>query len=386
MGDASTSALTTEGETSHSPSSMLTEFQEMTNSTASVSTTAAKTAFDYDNGQMAMWIFDNNWKIVSPPGIIGNLIILIVTIRMKPFNSSSLFMVSLATVDMLLVCGRPGLREMDKYSDAACQSIWYIFNVLPVYSNYILLFWTLERFIAVQFPLRVNDWCTLRNTAFSITGAGVFAVLYCLPWLLSFENDPTSVFCQFRDHWQEFMFLVYFYMETAFLMLIPMLAILFLNIGIIYRLKASTKRHKTMTSSEEANKQREKVQRNMTISLLTVSFAFILLHTPMSVHNLASFVHFETTEKERADWLLLNACSYMLFDAQNSVNFYLYFLSGRKYRQHTLALLCFWRRRSGMSDSRSERKTALTSMSMKASTTTLATSCPPSISGSQVLP
>ena len=169
-------------------------------------------------------------------------------------------------------------------------------------------------------------------------------------------------------------------------MLIPMLAILFLNIGIIYRLKASTKRHKTMTSSEEANKQREKVQRNMTISLLTVSFAFIILHTPMSVHNLASFVHFETTEKERADWLLLNACSYMLFDAQNSVNFYLYFLSGRKYRQHTLTLLCFWRRRSGMSDSRSERKTALTSMSMKASSTTLATSCPPSISGSQVLP
>ena len=124
------------------------------------------------------------------------------------------------------------------------------------------------------------------------------------------------------------MFKVYFNRETAFLVLIPMLVILFLNIGIIYRLKASTKRHKTMTNSEETNKQREQVQRNMTISLLTVSFAFIILHTPMAVHNLASFAHFETTE----------------------------------------------------------RKTALTSMTMKASTTTLATSCPPSISCSQVLP
>ena len=138
-------------------------------------------------------------------------------------------------------------------------------------------------------------------------------------------------------------------------MLIPMLAILFLNIGIICRLKASTKRHKTMTSSEEANKQREKIQRNMTISLLTISFAFIILHTPMAVHNLASFARFETNEKERADWLLFNACSFMLFGSLNSVNFYLYFLSGRKNRQHTLALLCFWRRRSVMSDSRSER-------------------------------
>ena len=343
-------------------------FDDLVNTTAASRGTTLKNYLEYEISKTAIWLFFNNWKIISPPGILGNFIVLVVTLRMKPFNSSSLFMVSLAAVDMFLVCGRIPFKEVALENDASCMSLWYIFNVLPVYSNYILLLWTVERLIAVQFPLRVNDWCTLRNTAIAVVGAGIFSALFCVPWGLSQINFVGTPYCTLDKEWREFMYNIWFYVDTTIFAFIPMVAIFFCNILIIIRLKQSTERHKKMTSSEEARKNREREQRNMTITLLTVSFTFLILHVPTVTYQIASFIRFESTPEEKANWLFLNAMASTFMELQNSVNFYLYFLSGRRYREQTLKMILICRSRPAK-DAHTEKSTGVTNMAMSVSET-----------------
>lgn len=324
-----------------------------------------KPFYEYDIVITADWIFFNSWKIYAPPGILGNLIVIIVTSRMKPFNSSSFFMTSLAAVDLVLVCFRIPFKVRQIETTAMCKLFWYLNNALPVYSNYILVFWTIERFIAVQFPLRVAEWCSLRNTALSVTGVGIFAFLFSLPWVMSTTKSLERYACVIPPDWSYFIYQVWFYFDLSFFVLIPMLTIFLCNIAIIFRLKQSTERHKEMTSSEESRKNREKEQRNLTISLLTVSFAFLILHTPYAVYNCIAFLrHGNEDQAKEAVWVFVNAIGLIIAEVQNSVNFYLYFLSGRRYRQQTLQLFMFCRKRKSARDKVGDSSTNVTALSV----------------------
>lgn len=318
--------------------------------------------WEYDIFETAKWIYLQSWRIYAPPGILGNFIVIIVTLRMKPFNSSSLFMTSLAVVDLILICFRIPFKEIEMQSTAMCNVYWYLNNVLPVYSNYILVFWTIERFIAVQFPLKVNEWCCLRNTAFAITGVGIFASLYNIPWGLNHIKSPDRTGCDIVPEWSYFTYKIWLYIEIPIYIFIPMLTIFVCNVTIIYRLRKSTARHKEMTSSEESRKIREKEQRNLTITLLVVSFAFLILHIPAAVYNCFAFLRHEVVGEAEANWVFINTIGITMSELQNSVNFYLYFLSGRKYRRHTIQLFCPWRK-TGKDDRRSDVSTKITTMS-----------------------
>ena len=336
------------------------------NSTTAMLTQGAyvKSVFDYDSFKTGRWIFRNAWKVVVPVGLFGNLMIIIATIKMKPFNSTSLFMLSLAGVDLALNIFRiPFKSILNFYSTAECKAMWYIYNVLPTYSNYILVFWTMERLIAVQFPLRAVEWCTVSRTAIVVIATGIFSFAIMLPYPISYVLKPGGVGCMHSmiEFFQE----VFYKVDSAVFVFIPMIVIFLSNVLIIYRLYQSTKRHKEMTSSEEAKKRREKEQRNTIITLISVCIAFFLLHMPLAVFNLAqSFGTLETNDQEKiANWVFVNFLGLSLMEVQNSVNFYLYFLTGRRYRQFTVNFL-FPCRRGAVEQSKLAAKTVSTGASV----------------------
>ena len=309
--------------------------------TTELSGAYVKPFYEYDIILTGRWIFRNGWKFVIPPGLFGNLMILLVTLKMKPFNSTSLFMISLAIVDFSVNCFRIPFKIIPRLeSTASCQVMWYMYNVLPVYSNYILLFWTFERVIAVQFPLRASEWCTVKRTAIVVAAAGIFsfAIMFGYPLIFVYTSRPGNG-CKYREDMTEFIE-IWFKIDSSFFAFIPMILISLSNVLIITRLRQSTKRHQQMTSSEESRKKREKEQRNTTITLTAVCFAFLVLHMPIAIYNIFSFsVNEITNQEEKANWTFLNMFGLSLMEVQNSVNFYLYFLTGRRYRQVTFNII-----------------------------------------------
>lgn len=108
---------------------------------------------------------------------------------------------------------------------------------------------------------------------------------------------------------------------------------------IICRLQQSTKRHRKMTSNEESKQKREQEQRNTTITLLSVSFAFLILHTPLAIYNCMAMSAIQLTDQQAlANWYFINHFGLTMMEVQNSINFYLYFLTGRRYRAVTFSL------------------------------------------------
>ena len=307
---------------------------------------------DYAIFLTAKWMFGNSWKIVSPPGLLGNVIIMIVTLKMKEFNSTSLFMLSLAVVDLLLICARIPFKTAPFSSTSICRTMWYLYNALPMFSNYILLFWTIERFIAVQLPLRVKEFCSLRRTAISISVAGLFSFSLNIAWPISIVGKPSGKGCELYDDKWEFNYKFWYKVDTSLLIFIPMIIICLCNIKIIHCLRQSTKRHEQMTSNEESKQKRNKEQRKTAITLLSVSFAFLVLHTPLAVYNCHAMSRTRLTDQgDIATWEFTNFFGLTMAELQNSVNFYLYFLTSRRYRKIMLRILLTCRPKSASPES-----------------------------------
>ena len=233
------------------------------NATTTVSSSAAyfKPFFEYEIFLTAKQLYNNGWKFTVPPGLFGNMIIILATLKMKPFNSTSLFMISLALVDLSTACIRIPIRELRFKNTVACQVIWYLYNALPMYSNYILLLWTLERVIAVQFPLQASAWCTMKRTAIVIATTGIFSFGINVAWPISFVSHSSRRSCTYSESVTDFMMNIWNKVDASFFIFIPMTAIILSNMIIITGLRQSTKRHQQMTSSNDARLKRERDQR-----------------------------------------------------------------------------------------------------------------------------
>jgi hypothetical protein len=97
------------------------------------------------------------------PGMITNLLTIIVAANIKPRHTSEMYMITLGVADLSTVVTRCAYQSWSLNSDislAGCIVPQYIVHVSLIYSNMILMSWTIERFIAVTFPMKLVTWCS----------------------------------------------------------------------------------------------------------------------------------------------------------------------------------------------------------------------------------
>ena len=124
-----------------------------------------------------------------------------------------------------------------------------------------------------------------------------------------------------------------------------MIVIILAKMVIITRLRQSTKRNQQMTSSNETRIKRERDQRNTTITLVVVCIVFVVFHMPIAIYNCFVLSKFGTGNQEViANWEFVNALWITMLELQNSMNFYLFFLTGRRYREVRFSVLFLCRR------------------------------------------
>ena len=64
-----------------------------------------------------------------------------------------------------------------------CKAIAYCFNLFSDIGIYIIVFMTIDRFIAVRFPFKMSQVCTPRRARISIASICIGAMLYTAPYL-----------------------------------------------------------------------------------------------------------------------------------------------------------------------------------------------------------
>lgn len=219
-------------------------------------------------------------------------------------------------------------------SPFACVFVQYLSDLLSDFSTCLILAFTVERCVAVYLPTQWKELCTVVRAR--IASAAIFtavAIMICPHHVMfiGLYRDP-DICAVIMAH--ESLFTVMYFAESLLFRILPVVAIALLNVGIIIRIGRI---------SREKNRLKKTVKHDhmqMTITLTIVSTTYIVLHIPVLVHFVVTKLYRSglVTMTLRTIFITQNYARSM-YVAGFAVNFFLYTVGGRVFREELLRSL-----------------------------------------------
>lgn len=300
--------------------------------------------------------------IIVIAGTIGNALSFAVLMRpCMRFTSVYFYLLILACADTLVLyvsAFKTWIRlltdfEMLHLSNASCKLLVFILLVSMYLSAWLIVFMTVDRFVAVWFPFRAAAFCNISRAriATAVLLVVTFALNCHIFWTISLyqiegpKGTWSRMFCG-PDYTSAFMFGPFEKMKLISYSIIPFIIILCLNVAIIIRLRYSTPAILQIPGDahhvgfNRATGAHHPILRHMrdpysqtrvTSMLLAVSFAWVLLTSPYSFYGMLSVL------APRQNMVLKGVC-FILMYTNHAINFALYCLTGKKFRRELVEL------------------------------------------------
>lgn len=306
--------------------------------------------------------------IIVSVGLLGNTMcfVIFVSTSMRKL-STSIYLAALAVTDSgFLICLLIGnwlsnhkVHAHISYSLAGCRIMMYATYVFSFLSVWYVVSFTVERFIAVCFPLKRPELCTSKRAAIVVSGLGFVALggyIVSIPTFGIFEvrtDSNSSVFvCSPVLEYMSWMNIIN-YVDAAFTLVIPSVGLVCLNASIAYIIIVSEKRRDRMLkeqlaarhsglSTMKSDRARHHVQIKITKMLLLVSVTYLVLSIPSYIIRINYMVHYFTSNEQYLPSVAEKICQeifQVLYYVNFSVNFFLYSMSGSNFRKE-LRILC----------------------------------------------
>ena len=215
---------------------------------------------------------------------------------------------------------------------------------------------TTERALAILFPMKASKWCTIKKAKEVCAVIVLIVIIKDFHFLITSDItpksrrdflcfvSPTSTF--FHVLWTT----VWPWLHNGFLC-ISFIIIIISNCIIISYIRASDKIYNSKlseikqsdTKRSTTNQQRgHSKRRQIAIMLLVASFTIILCTLPFSVYTTLelNITFLETNANERSIKHLISSLSFYLLYVNRCVNFFLYCISGTRFRKSLKIILC----------------------------------------------
>ncbi len=194
---------------------------------------------------------------------------------------------------------------------------------------FLILAMTFARFYSIIRPLRAAAFNTTRRAKITIASIVAASCIYNIPHFFT-TSEGTS--CLPYGNFKHIPYtIVQFYYWFSFVsnVCFPFVSLLVMNTVII-----KTIRNRFRTDSNDANENQTKnADKQMIRILLLVTFSYLALTTPGYVmFLLATYVNFQASPKLFSDFILLYSVVQKLHFTNNGINFFLYVISGKKFR------------------------------------------------------
>ena len=279
-------------------------------------------------------------------GTIGNVLSGVVMMRRSLRTSiTSFFLVTLAVVDTFMLWNglmRQYLRYdhsifVRSHSLAACRLHIFLTYWGGQFAAWILVCMTMERFFAIFSPHKSKQYvsklsCGIVVGVIGVLLAGLNAHFFKTHLLVFYFG---KYYCITDAQYYEFMQKIWTWIDFAFFSFIPFGILVIANAGIILRIAHSNyvRKHNMKQSSGGVK------MTSMTAILLTVSLIFLLTTAPISIYLLIQEnVKQNTTQEEEALnslwWAIVVNVNYI----NHSCNFFLYCISGPRFRRELRAM------------------------------------------------
>ena len=296
------------------------------------------------------WLLQIGTPLIVLVGIPGNILsFLIMKSRRFRNKSYSRYLCTLAVFDSLVLVakllarvdgfltynGQPSLYV--NFGDAGCKIFQFVEHVCYLMSSWLVLCMTLERFIAVNYPLKKDNLCKPRY-AVSVTLV-VFAVMsYSQTFRLIILEQDEHGDCVAPQRYQAVFVALHIYLYQLVLQfMLPALLILICNLIILYKIRRLKFKFAHQSVQQAQYSQPNYTRRNKTTCmLLIVSFSYVVALLPQVLLSLIIHVSIHVnTDLARYMFQNLNDVRQLLelvSELNYGINFYIYVLSGAQFR------------------------------------------------------
>ena len=288
--------------------------------------------------------------VIILAGTVGNILTLItVTSRRCKKNSFVIYLGALAIADTAnLYFGFLNVWlfvafDIDIMLTAvSCKILGFMIHVCAMWSSILIATLSTDRMLCSCFPLKREKLCSPKS-AMIVTSVGLcFVLMIHVHELYGFKliTIENVTFCGYADNSYATFFDVYFtWVDTSFYFILPTIVIIVANVLTVREVINSTK----LTShlmGVAAVRNRIRNNRQMAVMAVAVSAAFVLLTSPIGIHTIIRPYVFQDSDvfytNSDIDFLVRTIVVILAY-LNLAINFILYVISGRQFRENLKA-------------------------------------------------
>ena len=212
-------------------------------------------------------------------------------------------------------------------------------------STLFILSMTFDKVYGIIKPHKAASFNTVKRGKITIICIVIFSHIFNIPYLFIVTNNGPECVTYLRGIEQElFMWLSYFIQ-----FIIPFTSLLSMNSVIIHTLRARSLlkilnnetqgQVQIQTQGQGQKSKTSNTEKQIFIILLLVAFSFFILITPFyAFHLYIEFVDFMESPKAFAEFFLFYQIMHKMYYTNNAINFFLYVISGQKFRKDLINL------------------------------------------------
>ena len=223
-----------------------------------------------------------------------------------------------------------------------CTLVITIVLIAIMCSTLFIVSMTFERFYSIIRPHKAASFNTVQRAKMNIFIIVVFSILYHIPHLFISANTG-RVCVSYSTAFEDIFVLIYYWLSFVLDFALPFVLLLIMNSVIIHTLRKRS--HVNLRSTNEGygegqgHKSKVKQsERQVYITLLLIAFGFLILSTP--VYCMVFYINFVngSTSYFFAGYHLFYQVGEKTMYTNHGINFFLYVISGQKFRSDLIAL------------------------------------------------
>ena len=302
-------------------------------------------------------------------GTFGNVVVVVIQRRLPPNQKSSMsvYFTALAISDTTaLSTGWFWLLESfgvtlsaeyhvqrdysDVVMDGVCRIRVWVSYAFTQISAWILVSMTIHRALGIVWPHRTKNILTKSNAEKIVVLIASFCTLSNAHILYGHSlipaNKGQTAFCFFNyvsERYSQFFNSVWVLEDMAVAVFLPFACLLVTNTVLVRKVGQSLREARDSLAEGRSDPfaSRDKKLSSMTITLIAMSVAFLLLTLPLAIYMILDrTLAYDTVHdiRLRADRELAVSAGVVLWLTNLAINFYLYCLTGARYRAEFVKL------------------------------------------------